>query len=78
MMSKVIALANEQPEWDRDNKIWVFFDEFNTTDELSYIKEIVTEHRFMGEKLPENLQFIAACNPYRIRRVSGNTASRFS
>ena len=45
--------------------MWVFFDEFNTCDELSYIKEMVMEHSFMGEKLPDNLIFVAACNPYR-------------
>ena len=36
-------------EMDENKKIWAFFDEFNTTDELSYIKEILVEHRFMGK-----------------------------
>ena len=78
MMSKVIAMAEEERDWDRKNKIWVFFDEFNTTDELAYIKEVVAEHRFMGKKLPDNLQIIAACNPYRIRRVSGRPSPSLS
>jgi hypothetical protein len=51
-------------------KAWVFFDEFNTTDELSYIKEIVIDRRFQGTLLPENITFLAACNPYRVRAVN--------
>lgn len=48
-----------------NKKLWVFFDEFNTTDELSYIKEMTIENRFMGEELPTNIFFITACNPFR-------------
>lgn len=51
-----------------NKKLWVFFDEFNTTDELSYIKEMTIENRFMGEELPTNIFFIAACNPFRLKQ----------
>jgi hypothetical protein len=26
---------------------------------------MIIEHRFMGKKLPANIHFFAACNPYR-------------
>lgn len=54
-------------------KIWVFFDEFNTTDELSYIKEIIVDRRFQGEPYPPNVVFLAACNPYRQAKQRKNT-----
>jgi hypothetical protein len=28
---------------------------------------MLLEHRFMGQLLPQNIYFIAACNPYRLR-----------
>ena len=52
---------------EQKKKLWVFFDEFNTTDEQAYIKEMIIEHKFMGRDLPSNIAFIAACNPYRVR-----------
>jgi len=30
------------------------------------------DRRFMGEKLPDNILFLAACNPYRLKKV-GNS-----
>jgi MoxR-like ATPase len=35
---------------NRDGKVCIFFDEFNTSPELGYFKELMMEHRFMGEK----------------------------
>ena len=43
----------------------VFFDEANTTDAIGLIKEIMCDRRLHGQPIPENLKFIAACNPYR-------------
>ena len=45
----------------------VFFDEANTSQNISLIKEIMCDHRIYGKQIPRNnrLQFIAACNPYR-------------
>ena len=43
----------------------VFFDEANTTDAIGLIKEIMCDKRLHGKPLPKELQFIAACNPYR-------------
>ncbi|XP_058026835.1 E3 ubiquitin-protein ligase RNF213 isoform X2 [Ahaetulla prasina] len=45
----------------------LFFDEANTTDAVSSIKEVLCDHTIEGQPLCPNsgLQIIAACNPYR-------------
>lgn len=45
----------------------LFFDEANTTEAISLIKEIVTDKTIQGRPLPQlhGLKIIAACNPYR-------------
>ncbi|CAG9322655.1 unnamed protein product [Blepharisma stoltei] len=47
-------------------KLWVFFDEFNTTESVGLICEIICNRTLEGRKLPENMVFIGACNPYRL------------
>ena len=56
---------------DRNIDTILFFDEANTTEALSMIKEVMIDRRIRGRRIGvglERLQFIAACNPYR-RRV---------
>ncbi|XP_049669068.1 E3 ubiquitin-protein ligase RNF213 isoform X5 [Accipiter gentilis] len=45
----------------------LFFDEANTTEAVSSIKEVLCDHTVQGEPLVScsGLQIIAACNPYR-------------
>ena len=43
----------------------VFFDEANTSDVISLIKEVMCDGRCRGQPLPPFLKFVAACNPYR-------------
>ena len=43
----------------------MFFDEANTSDVISVIKEIMCDGRYRGRSLPPFLKFVAACNPYR-------------
>ncbi|XP_076122057.1 E3 ubiquitin-protein ligase rnf213-alpha-like isoform X3 [Alosa pseudoharengus] len=45
----------------------LFFDEANTTEAISSIKEVLCDNTALGKKLNPNtgLQIIAACNPYR-------------
>ena len=46
----------------------LFFDEANTTEALTMIKEVMLDRRINGRPVGqwlERLQFIAACNPYR-------------
>ncbi|XP_018090579.1 E3 ubiquitin-protein ligase RNF213 isoform X2 [Xenopus laevis] len=61
-----IALFNKQhTEFSCDTVL--FFDEANTTDAISSIKEALCDHTVEGKPLKKNsgLRIIAACNPYR-------------
>ncbi|XP_061079146.1 E3 ubiquitin-protein ligase rnf213-alpha [Conger conger] len=59
-----IALSNKQ-EYGFDSIL--FFDEANTTEAVSSIKEVLCDGTVKGEPFTHNtgLQIIAACNPYR-------------
>ncbi|XP_031747021.1 E3 ubiquitin-protein ligase RNF213 [Xenopus tropicalis] len=61
--TQTIALANKQNKCDTV----LFFDEANTTQAISSIKEVLCDHTADGMPLIDNsgLQVIAACNPYR-------------
>lgn len=48
-------------------KLWIFFDEFNTTPSLGLICELLCERTLFGERMEDNMCFLAACNPYKIR-----------
>ncbi|PFX19443.1 E3 ubiquitin-protein ligase RNF213 [Stylophora pistillata] len=59
-----MARANQ----DRNIDTVLFFDEANTTEALTMIKEVMVDRRINGRPIGqglERLQFIAACNPYR-------------
>lgn len=43
----------------------VFFDEANTSDVISLIKEIMCDGKCRGKLLPPSLKFVASCSPYR-------------
>uniref|UniRef100_A0AAQ5Y0G2 RING-type E3 ubiquitin transferase n=1 Tax=Amphiprion ocellaris TaxID=80972 RepID=A0AAQ5Y0G2_AMPOC len=59
-----IALINKT-DYGFDSVL--FFDEANTTEAISSIKEVLCDKTVKGESLTSNcgLQIIAACNPYR-------------
>lgn len=59
-----MALINKQ-DYDFDSVL--FFDEANTTEAISSIKEVLCDNTLRGEALNLDcgLQIIAACNPYR-------------
>ncbi|XP_022619645.1 E3 ubiquitin-protein ligase rnf213-alpha-like [Seriola dumerili] len=62
--AETLAMANkENHEFDSV----LFFDEANTTDAISSIKEIICDNSVQGQQLSSQtgLQIIAACNPYR-------------
>jgi hypothetical protein len=46
-------------------RLWIFFDEFNTTSNIGLLKEIMCEKTLLGEPLPHNMVFLGACNPRR-------------
>lgn len=59
--AEVAALENRKHKIDTV----VFFDEANTSDVISLIKEIMCDGRCRGKLVPPFLKFVAACNPYR-------------
>ena len=48
-------------------RLWIFFDEFNTTRSIGMIKEITCERTLLGRQLPINMVFLGACNPRRYK-----------
>jgi hypothetical protein len=64
---KINELRLKARDIPKGKKLWVFFDEFNTSDCMGLISEIMCEHSLDGEKLPENMAFLGACNRYRLK-----------
>ncbi|ORX57745.1 hypothetical protein BCR36DRAFT_318513 [Piromyces finnis] len=58
--------TNEKINKRSNNNIWVFLDEINTCNSLRLITEIMLKHSCNGNKIKDNVKFIAACNPYRL------------
>ncbi|XP_022801884.1 E3 ubiquitin-protein ligase rnf213-alpha-like, partial [Stylophora pistillata] len=59
-----MARANQ----DKNIDTVLFFDEANTTEALTMIKEVMVDRRINGRPIGQGLQrlqFIAACNPYK-------------
>ena len=58
-------------------KLWIFFDEFNTSALQSVVGEIMID-RYCSvgaediRQIPPNIVFIAACNPYRLKVKQNN------
>ncbi|CAF2108430.1 unnamed protein product [Rotaria magnacalcarata] len=50
---------------DEEKRLWIFFDEFNTTTNIGLLKEIMCERTLLGEPLPNKMVFLGACNPRR-------------
>lgn len=48
-------------------RLWVFFDEFNTSDYIGTFAEILINRQFEGLSIQDNIIFMGACNPYRLK-----------
>jgi len=64
-MNEFIVKAGKCLENDNRKRLWIFFDEFNTTSSIGLLKEIICERTLLGEPLPSNMVFLGACNPKR-------------
>ncbi|CAF5016136.1 unnamed protein product, partial [Rotaria sp. Silwood1] len=53
----------------QEKRLWIFFDEFNTTPNIGLLKEIMCERTLLGEPLPDKMVFLGACNPRRQKTV---------
>ena len=51
--------------YDKINDIWVFLDEFNTSNSLGLFSEMMIKRTILGKNIKKNVSFIAACNPYK-------------
>ncbi|ETN97359.1 hypothetical protein RFI_40172, partial [Reticulomyxa filosa] len=57
---------------DNETEIWVFLDEVNTSPDIGWFKELICDHRLDGVKISDRIKIIAACNPYRLRKVQNS------
>ena len=65
IIDEMKGVIEKAKELDKNNKIWVFFDEFNTTESIGLIKEIICERTMIGKPIADNIVFLGACNPFR-------------
>ena len=56
---------NKKKKKEKEKKVWVFFDEINTSTCMGLIAEIMCNKTMRGEILPKSIIYIAACNPYK-------------
>jgi MoxR-like ATPase len=74
-LNRAITRA-EQVATQKYARVWILFDEFNTSPLQSLISEIMIERKSSFSRklraIPNNVVFVAACNPYKIY---GNTTS---
>ena len=67
LMNKFITQAQTYETENINKRLWIFFDEFNTTTNIGILKEIICERTFFGKSLPKNMVFLGACNPKRYK-----------
>ena len=65
-IEELIAKEKKYIEKQIEEKVlWVFLDEINTCKSMGLISELMCKRTYQGNKIEENIVFIAACNPYR-------------
>jgi hypothetical protein len=58
---------------------WIFFDEFNASHLMPLVTQLILERRMSWipdkekQAIPDNLVFVAACNPYNLRRLKDSS-----
>ena len=65
-MLETINGYNEEAKTSK-GRIWIFLDEFNTTDAIGLLYEVICNRKMLGKPLSDSLIFVAACNPYRMK-----------
>ena len=69
-MHPIIQLARELPTVE----LVVFFDEVNTSSCLGLFKEMFMDGTIHGQRIPKNIFFTAAINPYRLVKDDDDSA----
>ena len=75
-MKKVVGQARS----DTSSRVWVLFDEFNTSPLQILVSELMLDRECPVDasirQIPDNIVFIACCNPYRLKaRFTGTGLS---
>ena len=55
---------NKEAKDNKNEIIFVFFDEINTYKSLVLLSKIICKHSYNRKKLENNILFIGVCNPY--------------
>ena len=66
---EIIEKAENILEDSKNDFIYVFFDDINTTLLFSKMKEIFINHSFNGKQINERIRFIGACLPLRKKEL---------
>ena len=67
-LCKIMKEKDELAKKQKNNELWLFFDEMNTCLSLSLLTEIFINRTYNGNKFSDNIRLIGACNPYRKRK----------
>ena len=59
-------IIEKEKNGNKDENVWIFFDEINTCNSLGLITEIMCNHTYLGNKIDDRFIFLGACNPYRV------------
>ncbi|ETO08487.1 hypothetical protein RFI_28900, partial [Reticulomyxa filosa] len=64
---------------DKEKKeMWIFLDEVNTSPDIGWFKELICDHSLDGVKISDQIKIIAACNPYRPRKIQNSEVMNLS
>jgi uncharacterized membrane protein len=69
--SSVVKRVKESAKAWPEMQVLFFVDESNTTSFMGRLKELMVDHRWENEALPENVFIVAAINPQEIDRAQG-------
>lgn len=53
---------------------WIFLDEINACNHLGFINRLICHRKLHGVAIARNIVFLAACNPYRLKKETTTTA----
>ena len=59
-------------------EFWIFFDELNTNENIGIISAMISDRIVEGNKVPANIRFLAACNPFRLAKPNEISTIGFS
>eukprot|EP00831_Metopus_contortus_P019860 TRINITY_DN1865_c0_g1_i1.p1 TRINITY_DN1865_c0_g1~~TRINITY_DN1865_c0_g1_i1.p1 ORF type:complete len:275 (+),score=66.21 TRINITY_DN1865_c0_g1_i1:94-918(+) len=59
-------------------QFWVFFDELNTNENIGVISAMMSDRIIEGKRVPKNIRFMAACNPFRLAKPNESSVIGFA